>query len=61
MEFTQQDFIKLECERWKYEGRWKNQKQAIAVAFSKFRKYLQSGYLDLETAERLKELKNGKN
>jgi len=44
---TQQDFIHMECQRWQ-EGRWLNQKQAIAVGISKYKKYLQTKEIPFE-------------
>jgi len=42
---TLQDFIKIECHRWKHERRWQNQAQAISVANSKWSKYVLTGKL----------------
>ena len=50
---NQQDFIHMECQRWR-EGRWQNQKQAIAVGISRYKKYLQTKEIPFEMEEYIK-------
>jgi len=50
---TQQDFIYYECQRWQ-EGRWLNQKQAIAVGISRYKKYLSTKEVPFEMEEYIK-------
>ena len=47
---TQQDFIYMECKRWQ-NGRWQNQKQAIAVGISKWHNYQLTGEMPPEMAK----------
>ena len=50
---TQTNFIHMECQRWQ-EGRWLNQKQAIAVGISRYKKYLQTKEIPCEMEKYIK-------